>query len=90
MTTKAKLIHAVTEFDRKASKRKGYNPHALGIYFQRVDEVCADIDKGADVRKAICAGFSDRLLDHCLKALDLPLASRNEHCQSYIYQPLNK
>lgn len=68
-TIRAKLVHAVTEFDRKASTRRGFNPYALGIYLGRVDDVIADINKGATPRKALCAGFSDRLLDHCLKAI---------------------
>lgn len=88
MTTKEKLIHAVTAYDRKQSKKRGYNPHALGIYFQRIDEICADIERGADVRKALCAGLSDRLLDHCLKALELPVSTVTESQSSYIYNPV--
>ena len=78
MTTKDKILHAVTELDRRASTRKGHNPHALGIYFQRVDEICADIDNGADPRAAILAGFSGRVADACLKALNLPLSTTEE------------
>ena len=78
MKTKDKILHAVTGFDRRASTRKGHNPHALGIYFQRVDEICADIDKGADPRAAIMAGFSGRVADACLKALNLPISTANK------------
>ena len=85
MNTKDTLIHAVTEFDRRASTRKGRNPHALGIYFQRVDEVCADIDNGADPRAAILAGFSGRVADTCLKALGLPLSTTEEARSGRLY-----
>lgn len=88
MNIKDKLIHALTEYDRKQSKRRAYNPHALGIYFNRLDEVCADIDRGASVRQALLNGFNDRLLDVCLKAVGEPLYTRDQmHAQSIYYVP---
>ena len=33
-----KLVHAVTEYDRKQSTKRGYNPYALGQYLQRIQE----------------------------------------------------
>lgn len=91
MTPKDTLIHAVTEFDRRASTRKGHNPHALGIYFQRVDEICADIDNGADPRAAILAGFSGRVADACLKALNLPISTTEEARSGRLYySPVSK
>ena len=75
MTNKDKMISAVTQFDARASKKKGYNPHALGIYLQRIDEVCADIERGADIRRAIIAGFSGRIADCILKSVELPLTN---------------
>lgn len=84
-STRDLLIHAVTAFDRRASTRKGHNPHALGIYFQRVDEVCADIANGADPRAAILAGFSGRVADACLKALGLPVSTLEEARSGRLY-----
>jgi len=72
------LIHAVTAYDRKQSTRRGYNPYALGQYFQRIDEVCLDIEAGAEPRAALMAGFNDRLLDVLLKAAGLPVSTRPE------------
>jgi hypothetical protein len=69
MSIKDKLLHAVTEWDRRASKRKGYNPFALGLMFEAVDRTSAAIEGGATVRVALVANFNDRLLDHCLKAV---------------------
>ena len=90
MTTKQALIHAVTEYDRRASKRRGYNPYALGQYMERIDEICADIERGAPVRKALCAGLSDRLLDHCLKAVGEQPFTVDELGGSWTYQSVTK
>lgn len=90
MDIKSTLIHAVTEFDRKSSTKRGYNPYALGIYMQRVDEVCADIERGASPRKALCAGFNDRLLDHCLKAIGEKPFTREELGTEWAYQPVSR
>lgn len=91
MTIKDKLVHAATEFDRKASKRKGHNIYALPQYFMRIDEICADIESGADARKAIVAGFSGRLLDTMLRGIGLPLSNQNEaQGGSPVYSPVSK
>lgn len=78
MNIRDTLIHAVTAYDRKESTKKGHNRNALGIYFQRVDDICADIANGADPRAAIVAGFSGRLADVCLKACNLPRYTRED------------
>lgn len=69
---RAKLVSALTQYDVKESTKRGYNHNALGMYFERIDEICADIAAGAPVRKAICAGFMGRTADACLRALGLP------------------
>lgn len=89
-TIKSGLIHAVTRYDEKESKKKSYNPHALGIYFERVDEVISDIEAGADVRAAVVAGFSGRLADACLRQLGLAITTREEAFGSGIYKPVAK
>jgi len=63
-----RLIHAVTRYDERESRKRHYNVYALGQYLKRVDEVCADIRRGAPARAAICAAFNGRLLNHMLKA----------------------
>lgn len=78
MTTKDKLLHALTAYDRRQSAKRSYNVHALNLYFERVDSVCADIDNGVELRQAICAGFNDRLLDVCLRAVGLPVSTVEE------------
>lgn len=71
-----KMIHAVTEYDRKESTKRGYNPYALPQYMQRVQEISADIGKGADPREAITTGFTGRLVNHVLKAAGLAAERR--------------
>lgn len=87
---KSILIQTLTNYDRKQSTKRGYNHYALGIYFQRVDEVCVDIEKGASPRQALLSGFSDRLLDVCLKAIgEKPYSIDEMHKQTICYTPLS-
>ncbi len=88
MTTKDKLIHALTAYDQKQSTKRGYNPYALGQYFQRIDEIIADIDAGADPRQAITAGFSGRLADAALRAIGLTATTDQENKGGYTYTPV--
>lgn len=90
MTLKDTLTHAVTAYDRKQSTKRFYNHYALAQYFERIEEICADVERGADVRKAVVAGFSDRLLDHCLRALNMPLFTREEQNSAWGYSPVSK
>lgn len=73
-----RLIHVLTDYDRKQSTRKHYNRHALGIYFQRVDDICADIAAGADPRAAIVAGFTGSLLSAVLRGMKLEKPTDSE------------
>lgn len=90
MTTREQLITAVTQYDFKQSKKRGYNVHALNIYFNRVDAIMKDIDAGADVRDAIVAGFAGTLLTHVLRSLKLEKATKDEisGADSIVYCPV--
>ena len=90
MNTKQILISALTQYDQKEKKKRNYNIYALGIYFERVDDVMLDIEKGADIRAAVVAGFTGRLADHCLRALKLPITTREEQFGSGIYTPVKR
>ena len=67
-----RLVHAATEYDRRRSRRRFYNPYALGIMFAAIDATVASIDAGTPVRQALLAHFNDRLLSHLLKAVGEP------------------
>lgn len=85
-----RLTHALTEYDRKQSKKRFYNPYALGQYLLRLDSVCEDIEQGAEPRQAILAAFNDRLLDVCLRALKLPISTNDETINaSIVYNPVS-
>lgn len=88
---KRKLIHALTQYDCKQSLNVHYNPYALGIYFQRVDEVCNDIENGKSPREALLAGFSDRVLSVCLKSIgEKPFTKEEKEKGSLLYTPTKK
>lgn len=79
MTIRDKLVSAVTQWDVKQSRKRFWNPHALGIMLERVEDVMRDIESGTDPRRAVMAGFNDRLLDVCLRAIGEKTASVEEH-----------
>lgn len=68
-TIRLKLISAATTYDRKQSKKKFYNPYALGIYFETIDEIMKDIENGFSVRQALIRRLCDRFLSHMLKSM---------------------
>jgi hypothetical protein len=89
-TLNSKLKSFLTEYDRKESTKKHHNPYALGIYFERADDVSADVDAGADLRAAIVAGFTGRLCDFLLKKFGLSLLTKDESFGSGVYKPVKK
>lgn len=71
------LTHAVTEYDRKQSKRKGYNIYALAHYLGAVQEAMAEL--GLDtLRDTLVEHFNGRLLDVVLKAVGEAPSTREE------------
>jgi hypothetical protein len=90
-TIRSALIHAATRYDVRQSKGKRYNHYALPQYFARIDEICADIERGADPRAAIAAAFTGSLLNAMLKAIDATPATRDELTglgKAWSYQPV--
>ena len=75
---RARIVCALTEYDRRASKRRGHNPYALSHYFAALQSADERIADGTALRPALCRSFTDRLLDCVLKAAGLPLATRDE------------
>ena len=87
MTLQDKLVHAATAFDRRQSQSRGYNHYALAQYLGRIAEVIADIEAGREVRAALLAAFSGRLLAALLKAADLPAVAKTEPDGQLFYEP---
>lgn len=63
------LVNALTEYDRKQSTRRDYNPHALALYFQALDDAMEQYNHGATIESALRYSFNDRVLAACLKGL---------------------
>jgi hypothetical protein len=77
-TVHSALVHAVTQWDIRQSRRKHHNPYALAHYLGAVERVESAVTAGATLRAAIVAAFNDRLRDHVLRAVNEPVATADE------------
>ena len=75
---RVRLFNAMTEYDRKQSGRKGYNPHALGHYARGLQKVSQRVSIGQPLRDAIITEFVGRLCDTLLRAVGLPKMTDDE------------
>ena len=68
---RAKIVHALTAYDRRQAGHKGYNPYALGQYFQAVERTFEDegVKAGEGLRGSILRNFCGKVADVCLKAV---------------------
>ena len=73
-----KLLHAVTDYDRKQSTEPGYNVYALSLYLGAIDRAERRIEEGQSLRQALVASFTGRLLTVVLKAVGEPKATDTE------------
>lgn len=71
MSAPLTLDQALIRYDRLQSTRRHYNPHALGIYLRRADDVAVAVAAGGDLRAEVVAAFTDRLRDFVLKHMGL-------------------
>lgn len=76
---RTKLVHAATEYDRKESRKKGYNRYALGQYFMAIDNAAELMaEEGESLRSAIIRSFNGRLCDHLLRATNCQIMTDSE------------
>jgi len=73
-----KLVHAVTVYDINQSTKRGYDRNALLLYLQAIDRVTNAVNCGSTRRDALVENFSGRLLEVCLKALNMEPSTREE------------
>ena len=76
--THARIVNALTTYDRKASTRKFHNPYALGQYFQALENAEDQVKEGATLREALVANFCGRLLDVVLRSAGEPVSTKQE------------
>jgi len=90
-TIRSALVHAATRYDERQSHTKSYNHYALPQYFARIDDVMADIAKGASPVDAVKAGFHGPLLRTLLKAIGAPLPTKSDMSGEgrVVYQPVS-
>jgi hypothetical protein len=77
-TLHARLLMAVTEYDRKQQGKSGYNHYALPQYLGAVQRAIEMIDSGESVRNSLITCFSGRLLSTVLKAAGEPKGTKEE------------
>lgn len=70
--TKFKLVHVLTQYDRRQERRPDYNPYALGRYLLAANQVEEDVKlRGLTLRDAIIRQFTGRLVVAVLKGMGL-------------------
>lgn len=67
MSLKDKMISWLTDYDRRKSKRKGYNPSALNLYFKALDRA---FDYG-NIEKGLMDNFNEPIISGLLNIWDL-------------------
>lgn len=77
-TNRARILNAFTTYDRKQVGKKGYNPYALSHYCAALDNVDEYMQQGKTLREAIIKSYLGRLCDAILRALDLPVMTKDE------------
>lgn len=63
------LVHVLTQYDIKQSKKPGYNRYALPQYFAALKEVDRLLRKGDTVTMALTTYFNEPLRSRLLKAV---------------------
>ena len=86
---KSILVGAAIAYDKKQIGKPGHNIWALSQYFERINDVCDDIQSGAPIDAAIVAGFSGRLASALLKATKQRAYTINDSRGGIIYQPVS-
>ena len=72
-----KMIHAVTEYDKKQQKKQYYNKFALPQYIRGVNDAYQMMPK-AGIRLSLFAIFNNRLLNCVLKSVGEPKVTKEE------------
>jgi hypothetical protein len=66
---RSRLEHALTDYDRKQSTRRGYNPYALTHYLGAISDAWILVSQGKSWEEALRQVLCDRVLDVALKAI---------------------
>lgn len=69
---------ALVKYDQRQSTKRGYNIYALSHYLRAFAHVRYHAERGEDLRRCIGSFFLDRVADACLRAVKLPLLTREE------------
>ena len=73
-----KLDTAIIKYDERQKRGKYYNPYAFAQYCGALQRVERYVDNGADLRLALLNCFQGRLVDALLRAVELPVTTKDE------------
>jgi len=74
----AKLLHTLTEWDRRQQNRKGYNRYALAHYAGALGRVRQRVEAGQPLRESILTEFLGELANKLVRSVGLPAMSKYE------------
>jgi hypothetical protein len=77
-TLRLKMIHAVTQYDIKESRKPGYNIYGLPIMLGAVSRTAELLADGFTPRQAILANFNGRLATVVLKSVGEKALTKDE------------
>jgi len=73
-----KLIHMLTEYDRKQELKPHHNRYAMGHYCTAVQAIEDDLGAGKGIRRAILSHLCGNLADKALKIVGEPKMTEQE------------
>ena len=82
---RTRIIHALTQYDREQSRRKGYNPHALAHYCRAAQDIERSLIVAArPPRQIVLMALSGRVADLALRSIGEPPATADER-KTYVW-----
>ncbi len=76
MNLRDELRHTLIEYDRKESRKQGYNVYALALYMEALQSAMEYIEQGKDVRKVLTGHFTGRLCNGPAQNCRMPQVHR--------------
>jgi len=70
-TYRVEIVHALTAYDIRQSKKRFYNPYALGLYMQALERADELVAEGKSMRYALVKSFTGPLLRAVGKAVGI-------------------
>lgn len=66
-----KLLHFLTEYDKKQSKKLNYNKNALGLYFEAAETANNKFKECNNIKESLDYTFNDKLYSYLKKKFEI-------------------